>query len=143
MKPISITVPVSNNKEMNNLVDATCEIMGEDSVTLRDKFKMIDQADSKKLLDLCNHLGLDVEFKSKKKEVSVKFIVENKFDISSFMSKYNEVEKPKPVEVVTQGIPVTGTTEKTNEAPPLDENLNKGDEGQEEEEEEEEDELPF
>ena len=62
MKTIRIKVEISNAKDMNELVDKICELRQEDKVALRDRFKMVTQANSKTLNDLCKHLKLKLTF---------------------------------------------------------------------------------
>lgn len=95
MRNIKLTVPSSSVHEMNNLVDTVCLIQGEDSVKLRDKFKMVDNASPKKILDLCMHLELNVEFRTKKKktEIAVSLVVDNNFSLDDPGAKKEEASK--------------------------------------------------
>ena len=52
------SVALSNKKDMNELVKVICEKTGKNEEALRDKFKMVKQADTKTVLDLCKFLKL-------------------------------------------------------------------------------------
>jgi len=52
------SVALSNKKDMNELVKVICEKTGKNEEALRDKFKMVKQADTKTVLDLCKFLKI-------------------------------------------------------------------------------------
>ena len=96
MKNIKLTVPSSSVDEMNDLVHAVCTIMGQDPTMMRDKFKMVDMAHPHKIMNLCEHLGLNVEFRNSKgkKDISIEIIgVPNDFTLDSLKPVSEGVEE--------------------------------------------------
>jgi len=108
MKTIKLVVPASSTSEMNELVDSVCKIAGEDPARLKDKFKMIDMASPKKIMDLCEYFKLSVEYRFNEKapEIAVSLKVPNDFSFASLSEDTKEEEeveefvtKPEPEEV--------------------------------------------
>jgi len=52
------SVALSNRKDMNELVKVICEKTGKNEEAMRDKFKIVKQADTKGVLELCKFLKL-------------------------------------------------------------------------------------
>lgn len=107
MRKVKITVPSSSTSEMNSLVDIICEVVAkEDPARLRDKFKMVDVANPKKIMDLCEHLNLNVEFRNSKskKEIAVSLSVPESFEITESKPKKKEasIKKKEPIEKVVE-----------------------------------------
>ena len=90
MKTLKLSAPIGNPKDMNDLVDTICKAMNQDTAILRDKFKMVTQANSKALNDLCKQLKLKLVFDYTGKNIAtVEVLVNESFDISSL-----KIEKP-------------------------------------------------
>jgi len=62
MKITKYTVAIGNQKDMNDLVDLICKILNQDASYIRDKFKMVSNADLKKLIDMCKLFKLKIIF---------------------------------------------------------------------------------
>ena len=91
MKTLKLSAPIGSPKDMNELVDIICKAMNQDTAILRDKFKMVTQANSKSLNDLCKQLKLKLVFDYTSKNIAtVEVLVNESFDISSL-----KVEKPE------------------------------------------------
>ena len=93
MKNIKLVVSVKNKKDMNELIDTVCATVGKVPASMRDKFKMVDQASPEKIMHLCTHLNLNVEFRNSKKVNEI--AVELK-DVPSDFGKEPEEEKETP-----------------------------------------------
>lgn len=113
MRNIKLVVPSNSQREMNGLIDKICEAMGQDPKALKDKFKMIDIPSPKKIMDLCEHLKLNVEFRNEGKDkliaVSIRGVSKN-FNIEE-PAKEERKEQVKDKEVVvTKSADSTGPT---------------------------------
>jgi len=101
MKNIKLKSSVANVSDMNELVDTVCAIVGKDSAAMRDKFKMVTNANSKTLNDLCKFLNLKVEFDytGKINTVSVFMIVKDSFKLGDKPSEKENgpEETPEPI----------------------------------------------
>jgi len=108
MKTLKLKASISSPKDMNELVDTVCKIMNQDTSILRDKFKMVTQANSKSLNDLCKELRLKLTFDyTGKNTACVEVLVNEGFDLLSLEQK-QEVKKftkkedsPKEIEEPT------------------------------------------
>ena len=98
MKTLKLKVAISSPKDMNELVDTVCKIMNQDTSILRDKFKMVTQANSKSLNDLCKELRLKLTFDyTGKNTACVEVLVNEGFNILSLEGK-EEVRRPNKKE---------------------------------------------
>lgn len=127
MKTIKLIVPVSSASEMTNLVDSVCQIMGQDPIPLKDKFKMIDIPSPKKIMDLCEYFKLKVEFRFNEKtpEMAVSLNVQNNFSFADLPG--SEVAQSKPAVDSDHPEPTINPVEETEASPDLSSTANEVD----------------
>jgi len=98
MKTFELKVAISNRADMNELVDTVCHMLGKDATHVKDKFKMVSQADLKKVLDMCKFLKVKAIFDPTGKSNTLTIEIPSRSVVKGGRPSVTEETKEDPTE---------------------------------------------